>query len=137
MSFRMTHSCTRGGGGGGGVQSEYNSTSNKRVRKTTVYRRSAFKCEDAINANENFPPDLQLLNSQLQYYVRGDESSQAQNTIIELTISLKTRKHNLITAHLNVGLRYCTENIECYIIGPKSCTFMTIGRPSHVPSQWL
>ena len=108
------------GGGGGGVQSEYNSTSNKRVRKTTVYRRSAFKCEDAINANENFPPDLQLLNSQLQYYVRGDESSQAQNTIIELTISLKMRKHNLITAHLNVGLRYCT-GVKIYnmiLLGP-------------------
>ena len=59
-------------------------------------------CEDVINAN--FPPDLQLLNSQLTYYVRGGESRGAQNAIIEFAISLKTRKRNLFTMHLNVGL---------------------------------
>ena len=26
-----------------------------------IYRRPTFKCEGAINANVNFPPDLQLL----------------------------------------------------------------------------
>ena len=56
-----------------------------------VYRRPTFKCEDAINANANFPPDSQSLNSQLRYYVRGDESRRAQNAIIEFAISLKTQ----------------------------------------------
>ena len=41
-------------------------------------------------------PGSQLLNSQLQYYVRGDESRRAQNVIIEFAISLKTRKRNLL-----------------------------------------
>ena len=56
----------------------------------------------------NFFSDSQLLNSQLTYYVhiRGDESRRAQNAIIEFAISLKTRKRNLFTTHLNVGLRY-------------------------------
>ena len=37
------------------------------------------------------------IRTQLKYYihVRGDESRWAQNTIIELAISLKTRKRNL------------------------------------------
>ena len=38
-----------------------------------------------------FSPDSQLLNSQLAYYVRGDESRRAQNVIIEFAISLKTQ----------------------------------------------
>ena len=63
-----------------------------------AYRRPTFKCEDAINANANFP----LISN---YYVRGDESRQAQNAIIEFTISLKMRKRNLFTTHY-VGLRY-------------------------------
>ena len=54
------------------------------------------------------PPDSQLLETQSTYYVRGDESRRAQNAIIEFTISLKTRKRNLFTTHLNVGLRYIT-----------------------------
>ena len=58
-----------------------------------------------------FPPDSQLFNSQLTYYVRGDESRQAQNAIIEFTISLKTRKRNLFTTHLNVGLRYIFQSL--------------------------
>ena len=53
-----------------------------------------------------FPPHSQLLETQLKYYVRGDESRRAQNAIIEFTISLKMRKRNLYTTHLNVGLRY-------------------------------
>ena len=54
----------------------------------SVYHRSTFKCEDAINVNAF--PDLQLLNSQLKYYVRGDESRWAQNAIVQFAISLKT-----------------------------------------------
>ena len=42
--------------------------------------------------------------TQSTYYVRGDESRQAQNIIVEFTISLKTLKRNLFTTHLNVGL---------------------------------
>ena len=53
--------------------------------------RPTYKCEDAINANAISPPDSQLLNSQLKYYVRGDESRRAQNAIIEFAISLKTQ----------------------------------------------
>ena len=52
--------------------------------------------------------DSQLLNSQLAYYIRGDESRRAQNAIIEFVISLKTQKRNLFTTHLNVGLRHAT-----------------------------
>ena len=66
------------------------------------YRRPTYKCEDVINANVF--PDSQLLNSQLAYYIHGDESRRAQNAIIEFAISLKTRKRNLFTTHLNVGL---------------------------------
>ena len=56
--------------------------------------------------NANFFPDSQLLETQLQYYVRGDESRRAQNAIIQFAISLKVQKRNLFTTHLNVGLRY-------------------------------
>ena len=56
---------------------------------------------------------MQLLNSQLTYYVRGDESRRAQNTIIEFAISLKTRKRNHFTAHLNVGLWYPVTLVAC------------------------
>ena len=38
-----------------------------------------------------FPPDSQLLETQLKYYVRGDESRRAQNAIIEFAILLKTQ----------------------------------------------
>ena len=72
------------------------------------YRRPTFKCKDVINANANFFPDSQLLETQSTYYVRGDESRRAQNAIIEFTISLKTRQCNLFTTHLNMGLRYLT-----------------------------
>ena len=65
----------------------------------SIYHRPTFKCEDAINANF-FSPDSQLLETQLQYYVRGDESRWAQNAIIEFAISLKMRKHNLFTTGL-------------------------------------
>ena len=37
------------------------------------------------------PLDSQLLNSQLTFYVRGDQSRRAQNAIIEFAISLKTQ----------------------------------------------
>ena len=47
-------------------------------------------------------PDSQLLETQLKYYVHGDESRRAQNTIIEFAFSLKTQKRNL----LHVGLWY-------------------------------
>ena len=59
------------------------------------YRRPTYKCEDAINANANYFPDSQLLRT-------WDESRRAQNAII----SLKMRKRNHFTTHLNVGLRY-------------------------------
>ena len=70
----------------------------------SVYHRPTFKYNDAMNVNAF--PDLKLLNLQLKYYVRGDESRRAQNTIVEFAISLKTRKRNLFTMYLNVGLRY-------------------------------
>ena len=77
-----------------------------------AYRRPTFiKCKDAINANANFPPDFQLLETQSTYYVRGDKSRQAQNAIIEFTISLKLRKHNLFTTHY-VGLRYIAGSLN-------------------------
>ena len=56
-----------------------------------MYRRPTYKCEDAINANADFFSDSQLLNSQLTYYVHGEESRWAQNAIIEFAISLKTQ----------------------------------------------
>ena len=97
-----------------------------------VYHRPTFKCEDAINANANanFLPDSQSLNSQLRYYVRGDESRRAQNAIIEFAISLKTRKRNLFTTHLNVGLWYTMqETCMTYLLDElQTSTKAQIGR---------
>ena len=58
----------------------------KSVGYETIYRRPTYKCEDAINANANVFPD-----SQLAYYIHGDESRRAHNAIIEFAISLKTQ----------------------------------------------
>ena len=57
-------------------------------------------------------PNSKLLETQLKYYVRGDESRWAQNAIIEFAISLKTRKRNIFTTHLNVGLQYSLESMR-------------------------
>ena len=82
-----------------------------------VYRKPTFKCEDAINAKANSFPDLQLLNSQLTYYVRGDESRRAQNAIIEFAISLKTRKRNLFCYAFKCGPTVSTLNAILYQCG--------------------
>ena len=52
-----------------------------------------------------FFPDSQLLETQSTYYAR----STYPNAIIEFAISLKTRKRNIFTTHLNVGLRYVNQ----------------------------
>ena len=90
-------------------------------RQLVKYRRPTYKCEDAINANANFYPGSQLLNSQLTYYIRGDESRRAQNAIIEFAISLKTRKRNLFTTHLNVGLWYSMVHYMYYMLNVAQC----------------
>ena len=66
----------------------------------------------------NFFPDLQLLETQSKYYLRGDASRRDQNAIIEFAISLKMRKCNLFTTHLNVGLQYYIENLLSHCCSP-------------------
>ena len=63
----------------------------------------------------DFSPDSQLLETQLKYYVCGDESRRAQNTIVEFAISLKNAQTQSFTTYLNVGLQYHLLHINQHI----------------------
>ena len=81
---------------------------------TTIYRRPTFKCED-----------LQL-ETQLQYYIHGDESRRAQNTIIEFAISLKTQKRkNAKTQSFYYAFK-CGPTVTGYLCESDICANMQV-----------
>ena len=59
----------------------------------------------AINVNANFPPihNYKNLENAVKVYACGRVQA-GPNAITEFAISLKMRKRNLFTMHLNVGL---------------------------------